>query len=993
MVFVTFDTQINLILVVNLSLRKIVFLTSVLMSLIAGAQSFQFSNYSLKEGLPQSQVYCLLEDDNGYIWMGTRGGGVTRFNGIDFETYTTKENLAGNYINAIASDRSVIWVATNSGVSYYKNKRWITPTSFAGRIIQDIKYIDGTIWLITGGSLYKCNLTLDEFEKVKSAPRGLKQIERGAENELWVSSSSNVYSLKQDSVSTFSLNKAIEAIVYGKDKSVWVGTHGQGLYKLVKGQWIEYGHLMGIDEEIVYDVYQEENSIWVSTLQNGLFKFNTTDSSYINFKEVNGLANNHVRVTVKDNWNNMWIGTGGGGVSKYSGQTFEKWSKNNGLRGNYIYSILEDKNGSSWIGTSGGGVTVIDSSIHYLNGSNGFSNKKVKALFQAKDSAVWLGTDGDGLAVVLSDTLLKFNSLNGLKSNWVKSFAEDSKGHVWVASSGGGISQFIKSQDSTFYSIENYTVSQRQLISDHIIDIEVDWKDRVWYAVPGKGLGFIDGNTFSRSTVKGLNRENLRSLAIDSNYLYVASTKGINVVDLHSDSIYARVLENPYQLSSENIYALQLDAEGNLWIGTEKGLDRLKLDGKKVLELEHFDASNGFTGVETTTNASTLDAEGNVWFGSIDGLFKYNKHDQSKNTVAPKLSWKEIKIGRKTTTEILEGHSRIDEWVLPYGNNRISFDFIAINHSAPTKVRYKWKLQGRDNTFSEPTQNHFIEYGSLPPGSYTFQAYAENENGVWSERPLSFTFRVVTPLWQEPWFIVLTGLWLAGMVYALYGWRIRLTRKKSAEREEKLELEKTLVQLEQKALQLQMNPHFIFHTLNSIQELIATKEEKIARRYLTQFSKLMRQILDGSRTNTTSLASEVKMLTNYLALEKFSHEDRFDFEISCESDELEFISIPSMIIQPFVENALIHGALKANEAGKVLLEFQVFEKEVKCIILDNGPGLGESTSDHKSSAIEITKERLTMLSGKENSIVIQNRKEKGVEAILHLPIIEENETV
>lgn len=448
MVFVTFDTQINLILVANLSLRKIVFLTSFLMSLIAGAQSFQFSNYSLKDGLPQSQVYCLHEDINGYIWMGTRGGGVTRFNGIDFETYTTKENLAGNYINAIASDRSVIWVATNSGVSYYKNKKWVTPTSFAGRIIQDIKYIDGSIWLITGGRLFKCNLTLDEFEKVKSAPRGLKQIERGAENELWVSSSSSVFKLKQDSVSTFSLNKAIEAITFGKDNTVWVGTHGQGLYKLVKGEWIEYGHLMGIDEEIVYDVYQEENALWVSTLQNGLFKFNTTDSSYINFKEVNGLANNHVRVAVKDSWNNIWIGTGGGGVSKYSGQTFEKWSKNNGLRGNYIYSILEDVKGFKWIGTSGGGVTVIDSSIHYLNGSNGFSNKKVKALFQAKDSTVWLGTDGDGLAVVLSDTLLQFNSLNGLKSNWVKSFAEDSKGNVWVASSGGGISQFMKSRDS-----------------------------------------------------------------------------------------------------------------------------------------------------------------------------------------------------------------------------------------------------------------------------------------------------------------------------------------------------------------------------------------------------------------------------------------------------------------------------------------------------------------------------------------------------------------
>ena len=134
------------------------------------------------------------------------------------------------------------------------------------------------------------------------------------------------------------------------------------------------------------------------------------------------------------------------------------------------------------------------------------------------------------------------------------------------------------------------------------------------------------------------------------------------------------------------------------------------------------------------------------------------------------------------------------------------------------------------------------------------------------------------------------------------------------------------------------------------------------------------------------------MLNNYLGLEKFSHEDRIEFEILCDSDELEFISIPSMIIQPFVENALIHGALKAESKGKVSVEFHVFDTEVKCLILDNGPGLGKSVSDHKSSAIDITKERLVMLSGKEDCVEIKNRKQSGVEAVVYLPILKENES-
>ena len=980
------NTSISFVLI-----KKFLSAVFLLLTFLSYGQKFQFTNYSLLQGLPQSQVYCLHEDVDGFIWMGTRGGGVTRFDGITFQTFTTKDSLAGNYINAIESYDDKIWVATNSGLSMYSSKQWTSIPFFTGKAIQDVLIVDEVLWAVAEGELYFTSpykpLLL---EKAVGFPSNIKSIQKSDNGVLWGIASSEVFYYK-DGLEILNVDYPLECIS-SQNNQVWLGTHGHGLFKKDASNFMEYGHLMGIENEIIYNVYQAGEDLWISTLQKGLFQFNTLDSSFSNFKEINGLANNHVRVSLKDSWGNLWVGTGGSGVSKYSGQTFEKWFTSNGLKGNYIYAVCEDFKATKWIGTSGGGVTLIDSNVRYLNGENGFLNNKTKAIFQAHDSAIWLGTDGGGLTVVTDDTIRKFNTKNGLQSDWIKSFTEDSEGNIWVATYGGGISQFTKTTDST-YSIQNYSKRKRELISDHIIDIAVDWKGRVWYAAPGKGLGFKDGNTFSRSTVKGLNRENLRSLEIDSNYLYVASTKGINIIDLHSDSIYAQELDNPYQLASENIYALQLDLDGNLWVGTEKGLDRLKLDEKRVLEIEHFDASNGFTGVETTSNASMVDKDENIWFGSIDGLFKYNKQDANENTVPPKTSWTEIKIGKQTVAKLTQTHLQIDPWLLPFGNNRISFDFKGVSHSAPGKVTYIWKLDGRDDQFTEPTQNHFVEYGSLPPGDYNFLVYALNENGISSTKPLSFAFTVATPFWMFPSFIILASAIVLLVFYLIYRNRIKVIQRKSKEREEKLKLENSLISLEQKALQLQMNPHFIFHTLNSIQELVATKEEKTARQYLTKFSKLMRQILDGSRTNTIALSEEIKMLENYLTLEKFSHEDRFDFEIICESEEFEFISIPSMIIQPFVENALIHGALKAEGVGKVSIEFRVFEKEVQCVIVDNGPGLGENTSDHKSSAIEITKERLRMLSGKENSVEIKNRKMNGVEVIVHLPIIEENETV
>jgi len=920
--------------------------------------------------------------------MGTRGGGVTKFDGLEFQTYTVKDSLAGNYINAIHSLGSKIWVGTNSGLSYFDRGKWHSPQIFRGKAIQDIAFSDNTLWVVANGKVYQ-SISLTEFEIVEGLPKRVKSLKVDEESN-WLATNFSLYQLS-DTLNRIILGKPIECFEVVSDGSVWVATHGEGLYNYQNESWVEYGHLLDIDKEIIYDLYREGDDLWISTLTKGIFKYTIKDSSFVNFKEENGLANNHCRTSLKDSWGNIWIGTGGGGVSQYKGQTFEKWSKTNDLKGDYIYSVLEDFKGAKYIGTSGGGVSIIDTNSRYLNKSNGFSNFKTKALFQSKDSTLWLGTDGDGLTLLLKDTILKFKTQNGLKSDWIKTFAEDEQGNVWVGTYGGGISKFTK-EDSLNYSIQTYSTKDRQLISDHIIDLEIDVNGRVWYAVPGKGLGFIDGDQFSSSSIKDLNRENLRSICADSNYLYVASISGINIVDLSIDLPTAQTLDNPFELTSDNIYSLQLDGQGNLWVGSEKGLDKLVLDGTKVLELDHFDADNGFTGVETTTNASLLDKQGNVWFGTINGLYKYINSADVKNPIAPKLSWAEIKINGTTTSELLERNPRLDEWQLPYGRSRLSFDFIGVNQSSPRKVKYRWKMSGWDTDFNAPTPNHFVEYGGLPPGKYTLIAEAVNEDGVWTEHGLFFSFTVLTPFWQEPLFIFIALLFVLVGVYALYGWRISISKKKSAEREEKLELEKNLVQLEQKALQLQMNPHFIFHTLNSIQELIATKEEKIARRYLTQFSKLMRQILDGSRTNTIPLKSEIKMLNNYLGLEKFSHEDRIEFEILCDSDELEFISIPSMIIQPFVENALIHGALKAESKGKVSVEFHVFDTEVKCLILDNGPGLGKSVSDHKSSAIDITKERLVMLSGKEDCVEIKNRKQSGVEAVVYLPILKENES-
>ena len=199
--------------------------------------------------------------------------------------------------------------------------------------------------------------------------------------------------------------------------------------------------------------------------------------------------------------------------------------------------------------------------------------------------------------------------------------------------------------------------------------------------------------------------------------------------------------------------------------------------------------------------------------------------------------------------------------------------------------------------------------------------------------------------------------------------RVNRIRREAAIKTERLEMEKSILQLEQKALQLQMNPHFIFNVLNSIQSLITKKDEKTARYFLAKFSKLMRAILENSRETKITLEQEIETLQNYLGIEQFSRGNAFDFEIEIDPRlDVDEIMIPPMLLQPFVENAIIHGVGQVTEGGKVKLEFIQKYGTLECVITDNGPGIEKARArksqqehTHKSAALEVTQERLDIL--------------------------------
>ncbi|NJK85186.1 MAG: histidine kinase [Bacteroidales bacterium] len=272
-------------------------------------------------------------------------------------------------------------------------------------------------------------------------------------------------------------------------------------------------------------------------------------------------------------------------------------------------------------------------------------------------------------------------------------------------------------------------------------------------------------------------------------------------------------------------------------------------------------------------------------------------------------------------------------------------------------------MEGFNSEWSPALKQREITFTNLPPGKYIFKVTACNENNLWNNQPASFTFQITPPLWQELWFKILAILVLIGFIWFIFSLRIRQIKTKNRIVREKLEMEKNIIHLEQEAARLQMNPHFIFNSLNSIQGFISINDAVQAKNYLSKFAKLMRLILENSREEFIPLQNEVDILRNYLELEKLSASHSFDFLIGI-SEEIDasHIMIPPMMIQPFVENAIIHGVKKKEGKGRIQIHFSLKgERVLLCEVTDDGVGRERSISankTHKSTGIAVTRQRL-----------------------------------
>jgi two-component sensor histidine kinase len=448
-------------------------------------------------------------------------------------------------------------------------------------------------------------------------------------------------------------------------------------------------------------------------------------------------------------------------------------------------------------------------------------------------------------------------------------------------------------------------------------------------------------------------------------------------------------IENSF-LSSKNSYQLLFDAKNQLWIGSEKGVDKVEFQNNEISKSTFYNANDGFTGIETTKNTALEDKFGNIWFGTKNGITKYTPNENQKKLLKPIIHFENIEVEYQSIDSIQKQIKNLILELSPTQNN-ISFNFKTVDINQPKRIEYQWTLNEDKSNWS---LSNSINLANQTPGNYVFSVKSRNASKIESEA-ITFHFYIDKPLHQKAWFIISIIGFVAMILFLLIYFYLKKKRQENQQKIERLTLKNHLITLEQKALQLQMNPHFIFNVLNGIKAYGNNGNTKELNTTINQFATLLRSLLHNSRKEEISLSEEIETLKNYLSLEQKMNAI-FEYKITTETQNVlaEEILIPPMLVQPFVENSIKHGFKNGKENGSLFIHFKTKNNYLNCTIIDNGIGFKQSekektTSSHNSIALKVTKERIENLS-KNSTLQIkelfENKKVIGAKIEFQIPL-------
>jgi len=935
----------------------------------AFSQQYNFVNYSIEDGLAQSQVRAISQDNQGYLWIGTLGG-LSKFDGVHFENFSTNDGLMDNQINAIyCDDKGKVWLGTNSGFSVYdgnKFQNYFFKEELAENSVLSItKDRVGNMWFATdgGGMVYFNSEELNYITLPNGADNNyIRHVTIDDKGKIWLATRNGISTIDSEFNITTEADSVNATQIYIDGSTAWCSTFGDGMFKMEGEKCVQLTIKDGlISNHIRAFAKRKDGSFWFVS-KNGISKY--INGTFKNFTTKDGLKDNNIKCVTEDMEGNLFLGADGGGLIKFTNEDFISYTKEDGIGSNVVMSILQDHHTNIWLATYGDGVGVFTSKGYQSFTTNdGLGNNTVWCSLESKDKRYWAGTS-NGVSVFDGTKFKTYNTSHGLNAKKVYALQEDNRGNIWIGTKEG-----VSVLDLETEQIKNLGIAR------NIRSIFIENDNYIWFCSSDGLFKYnVQTENFKVFTQEdGLPDESVMNILKDKDGSYwIGTSRGLAIL---ADNEITKI-EVPGNFAANSINFLQIDDYRNLWIGTNFGLYRINIKNKtsfKSTEFIRYSNLDGLKSLECNQNSAIIDNENNLWFGTSYGLIKHQLKPIKSTLTLPLVQLKDVRLffEKYDYTQFSKGQiintSLPNELVLPYNKNHLTFDFVGIYHTNPDKVKYRFKLDGFDENWQPLTASNFVTYSNIPSGDFTFSLSATTDLKNWS-KPVSFSFTVKPPFWLTWWFFTLCALAIYGIGYLIL---LRRKRIKLARRATRMLEDKTkMLTLEQQALNASMNRHFIFNSLNSIQYYINRQDKISANKYLSSFAKLVRKNLDSSLVPEIYLDDEIERINLYLKLEQMRFQDKFNYKVKVDPTiEPQSIKIPSMLLQPFIENSIWHGILPSKEVGNITVDVKKDEGKLVIKILDDGIGIDVSMAQkegknqhHDSKGMELTKGRINLIS-------------------------------
>ncbi|MCF8373396.1 MAG: histidine kinase [Bacteroidales bacterium] len=902
----------------------------ILVALSVVGQDYFYKNFTKEDGLPGSEVYDLIQDLDGYIWMATSYG-VCRYDGYEFRTFTTDDGLADNSTITLSLDKKGrIWASSYSGdISWYENGK------FHAHPLNDElqKYTQGFVELFfdSAGNIYFTSLA-NRTIGVKVTP----------DNKIVLDKS-----IKSDSVN-HDYNLRFTPTSFGILISGWETTDDDRFNQTVLNKKEDTFHLKYPENYKGFFFKYCKICDGEFLLSSNNWLFHIKDDKIVAKKKYNSRVND---IFVDDRMD-FWISIENEGLFLYKERDIACES-HVFFPGMGISNIIQDKEKNYWVSTNGQGVFVIPSmQIQYMN-NPAIKNSKIVALRVFQDSIYFSTWDKKMYRFHPSSSNIERIDQSIFKDHpeVCNDLLIDSLGSLWALGSQGlcvskNLSTGILSFKESGYflaELEDKRIAVASyfglIIFDDYNQIQYSQKEgntirsRTLYN-DSKGalwIGSLDGlykydngaYTYLGNNYPALS-ERITAICGNDSLLFVG-TRGSGIVIARDATYYA--IGEADGVRANNVQSLFLENDSCLWIGTNSGLSRLRFHFSDSFQ---FSAIN-FTiwdGLPSNNITRIIKVKENIYLGTEKGIAFFNPDSISVNHTHPSIKIENVRINERDTLVC-------DSYTLKHFQRNLKISFKGLHFKSIGNINYKYKLFGLSDKWTY-TNNTEVEYAMVPQGEYRFVVYAQNLNGYWSEAPATVSFVIEKPFWKHIWFLILTGLFVLVLALLIVVAVIRNINKKN-------QREQDLIQYHQQALSKQLNPHFLYNSLNSIQRFILENDKISSSEYLSKFSKLMRIILEMSNKPLVTLQDEIDSLHLYLELESLRLKDSFHYRIDVDEDiKKDETKLPSFMIQPFVENSIWHGLMTIEAEKKLEISFSKRNSGLICQVRDNGIGRKKS---------------------------------------------------